>query len=117
MIIKFSKSQLSKMQPGRLLYFILKAALAFIFKVGKTVVKGGVPILTGNATKYYLNKGIIELNKHFTASESSGITLRNDEIKNTIYVIRFIEKRGVLLKGTTKKVLLKTEDFSIFSNH
>ena len=40
-----------------------------MLKVGKTVVKKGVPVLAGNATKYDLNKGINELNKMFTASK------------------------------------------------
>ena len=34
----------------------------------------------------------------------SGITLRNNEIKDVVKVIRTLENRGILLKGTTRIV-------------
>ena len=37
-------------------------------------------------------------------SESSGITLINNEIKDIIKVIKSLENRGILLKGTTRKI-------------
>ena len=44
----------------------------------------------------------------------SGITLTNIEIKYIIKVIRCLENRGILLKGTTKKVTSQEEGFLNF---
>ena len=35
---------------------------------------------------------------------SLGITLTNNEIKDIIKVIKSLENRGILLKGTTRKI-------------
>ena len=45
----------------------------------------------------------------------SGITVTNNEIKYFIKVICSLENRGILLKGTTKKIHSKTINFSWFS--
>ena len=37
-------------------------------------------------------------------SKGSGITLTNNEIKNIMKVIYSLENRGILLKGTTRKI-------------
>ena len=50
-------------------------------KKGISIAKDGAPVLARKATKYYANKGINELNKTFTSSKGSGITLTNIEIK------------------------------------
>ena len=42
--------------------------------------------------------------------------LKNNEIKD-IKVIRSLENRGILLKVTTRKLLVQKEDFSIFLDH
>ena len=111
---KFSKTQLSKMiQSGGFLVDWLAAILQAIFLAGKEVLKRGLkrgitltknaaPELVEKATEYYVNKGINELNKKFTSSKGSGITLINNEIKDIIKVIKSLENRGILLKGTTK---------------
>ena len=36
---------------------------------------------------------------------SSEITLTNNEIKYIIKIIKYLENRGVLLKGTTRKII------------
>ena len=41
----------------------------------------------------------------------SGITLTNKEIKDIIKVIKFMGKRGTLLKETTKKVIKQKGEF------
>ena len=46
--------------------------------------------------------------------KGSGLTLTNNQIKDITKVIRSIENRGILLKGTTKKITLKMKDFSVF---
>ena len=61
------------------------------------------PKLAEKATEYYINKGIKELNQKFASSKSSEITLTNNEIKDIMRVIKSLENRGILLKGTTRK--------------
>ena len=40
------------------------------------------------------------------------MTLTNNETKDVIKVFKTLEKRGILLKGTTRKIILaKKEDF------
>ena len=46
-----------------------------------------------------------------------GITLTNIEIQDIIKVIKFFEKRGILLKKRPRKLLVKKENFSIFLDH
>ena len=58
------------------------------------------PELARKATEYYINKGINELNKTFTSSKDSWITLTNNKIKD----IKSLENREILLKGTTRKI-------------
>ena len=43
----------------------------------------------------------------------SGIALRNNELNNIIKIIRSLERRLILLKQTTKKLLLKKKDISM----
>ena len=44
----------------------------------------------------------------------SGITLTNNEIKDIIKVIRYLENRGILLKGATTKVTSQEGGFLNF---
>ena len=44
----------------------------------------------------------------------SGTILTNNEIKDIMKVIRFLENRGILLKGTIKKKYLPKEQFLNF---
>ena len=44
----------------------------------------------------------------------SGITLTNNEMKANIKVIKSLEKRGVLLKGTTTKITSQEGGFLNF---
>ena len=45
----------------------------------------------------------------------SGTILTNNEIKGIMKVIRFLENRGILLKGTIKKKILAKRTISQFS--
>ena len=47
-------------------------------------------------------------------SRDSGIMLTNNEIKDTIKVIRSLENRGILLKGTTRKITCQEGGFLSF---
>ena len=40
-----------------------------------------------------------------------GIIPTNNEIKDIMKVIKYLENRGILLKETTKKFLVKKKDF------
>ena len=62
------------------------------------------PELARKATEYYINKGINELNKTFTSRKDSWITLTNNKIKDILKVIKSLENREILLKGTTRKI-------------
>ena len=55
-----------------------------------------------------------ELRKGFEIASGAGITLTNNELKDIIKVIKSLENREILLKTTTRKILVKKEDFSIF---
>ena len=66
--------------------------------------------LAEKTTDCYVNKGMNELNKKFTSSKGSGINLTNTEIRDIMKVINYLENRGILLKGTTKKLLVKNAD-------
>ena len=61
-------------------------------------------IETANFSK---NNVINASNKVFGA----GIIPTNNEIKDIMKVIKYLENRGILLKGTTKKLLVKKKDF------
>ena len=58
-----------------------------------------------------LKKGINELNKNFTSSKGSGITLTNNKVKVNRKLIKSFEKRGILLKETTVKITSQEEGF------
>ena len=57
---------------------------------------------------YRLLKSLIE--KIF----GPGITLTDNKIKDIIKLIKPLEKRRILLKGITRKLLVKKEDISFF---
>ena len=44
----------------------------------------------------------------------TGITLTNNEIKDIMKVIKFLENTGILLKGTTRKLTSQEGGFSSF---
>ena len=70
--------------------------------------------LAEKATEYCINKGICELNKKFTSSKGSRITLRNNEIKDITRIIKSLENRGILLKGNTRKITSQDRGFLNF---
>ena len=45
-----------------------------------------------------------KIKKRISSSKVSGITIASNEIKDIMKVIKFLENRGVLIKGTTRKV-------------
>ena len=92
-----------------------------MFLAGKEALKKGIllapkiaPELAGNATEYYINKGINEHNKKFASSKGSGITLTNNGIKDIMKVIKSLGNRETLLKGTTRKITSQEGGFLNF---
>ena len=61
--------------------------------------------------KDFLDKQINRFNKEYITGKGSGITLTNNEVKDIKKIIRSLENRGILLKGITKKLLVKKDDF------
>ena len=45
-----------------------------------------------------------KIKKGISSIKGSGITLTNNEIKDIMKVIKYLENRGILLKGTTRKI-------------
>ena len=70
--------------------------------------------MTRGVTGYCVSKKINELNKKFTSRKSSGITLTNNEIKDIMKVIESLERRGILLKGITRKIASQKGGFLNF---
>ena len=77
-------------ESGEILSELLVAIPQVILLAEKKALKNGIslaPKLAEKATEYYTKKGINELNKEFTSSKGSGITLTNNEIKDIMKVI------------------------------
>ena len=62
--------------------------------------------------KIFLDKQIDRFNKEYIPG--SGITLTNNEIKDIVKVMKFLENRGILLKGTTRKITSQEGGFLNF---
>ena len=81
------------------------------------------PFRTKNSLANSLNSNLVDggLNvickknkKGISSITGSGITLRNNEIKDTMKVIKSLENRGTLLKGTTRKITSQEGGFLNF---
>ena len=59
--------------------------------------------------KDFLDKKINKFNKEYTTSKGSGIMLTSNEMKD-MKLIKSLENRGNLLKGTTTKII--SQEFS-----
>ena len=57
---------------------------------------------------------IKKLKKRFSSVTGSGITLTTNEIENIIKIMKHLENRGILLKGTTRKVASQEGGFLNF---
>ena len=72
-------------------------------------------------TKYYIRKGINGFikkvngrGKELTMIKGSGISLTDNEIKNTMKVINVLKNSVILLKGTTKTITSQESGFLSF---
>ena len=57
---------------------------------------------------------IKKFKKRFSSVTGSGITLTTNEIENIIKIMKHLENRGILLKGTTRKVASQEGGFLNF---
>ena len=55
-----------------------------------------------------------KIKEKISSITSSGITLPNNEIKDIMKVIKSLEYRGILLKGTTRKIISQEGQFVSF---
>ena len=98
--IKLSKAQLTKMQKGRFLKFLMS-----LFKSGlpllKSVVKPlGMLALTvaASATDAAINKNILGSGGHTT------LIISNDDMQDPLKTVKSLEDSGILLDGITETV-------------
>ena len=68
--------------------------------------------ISRNLGKVFLNKQIDRFNKEYITG--SGITLTNNEIQDIMKVSKSLENRGILLKGTSRKITSQKGGFLKF---
>ena len=61
-----------------------------------------------------LVKNMSKMQKRKKKLQGDGISLTNNDIKDIIKVINSLENRGVLLKGTTRKISIHKQEFLNF---
>ena len=109
---KFSKTQLSKMtQPGgilgRLLGPLLKTVLSLISNVIKPLAKSVLIPLGLIAAASAADAGI---HKKILGSGNTTLIISNNEMKDLIKIVKFLEDPGLLLKGVTETVQDKVKE-------
>ena len=104
--IKLSKTQLSKMiQPGgflgRLLGPLLKTGLPLMKNVIKPLAKSVLIPLGLTAAASAADAGI---HKKILGSGNTTLIISNDEMKDIIKIVKYLEDSGLLLKGVSETV-------------
>ena len=85
--IQFSKTQLSKMiQSGE----VVICGIPIFGNILSSVAKKGTDKVR-NLAKDFLDKQIDKFNKEYITNKGSGITLRNNEIKDIVKAIKYLE--------------------------
>ena len=113
--MKFSNTQLSKMiQSGELMYGIIvpipnPTKTIKADELSKKVTLSDI-IKIADISKIIMNAFKNASKKTFGA----GITIANNEIKDTRKVIKSLWNRGISLKGTTRKITNQKEGFLDF---
>ena len=75
--------------------------------------KDGIDIAR-NYVNNIVDKKIDKFNKKCLAGEGSGTTLTNNEIKDTMKAIKFLESVEILLKAAVRTITGQEEGFFIF---
>ena len=120
--IKFWKTQLSKLiQSGGIMAGIsgIDNFINFPFKMANSCLKelsytDTKKINKNNRNNLFIDTGLNMIGKKNKQKLGSGITLTNNEIKDIMKVIKSLENRGILLKGTTKKITSQERGFLNF---
>ena len=71
-------------------------------------------ILSDTIKTVNTSENIIKASKNLLKVPGTGITLTNNEIKDIMKVIKSLENRGILLKGTTRKITSQEGGFLSF---
>ena len=98
--IKLSKAQLTKMQKGGFLKFLmslLKSGLPLLKSVVKSVGMLGLTA-AASATDAAINKKILGSRNHTT------LIISNDDIQDLLKIVKSLEDSGILLNGITETV-------------
>ena len=98
--IKFSKAQLTKMQKGGFLKFVmplLKSGLPLLKSVVKPLGMLGLTA-AASATDATINNKILGSGNHTT------LLISNDDIQDLLKIVKSLEDSGILLNGITKTV-------------
>ena len=98
--INFSKAQLTKMQKGGFLKFLmplLKSGLPLLKSVVKTLGMLGLPA-AASATDSAINKKILGSGTHTT------LTISSDDMQDLLKIVKSLEDSGILLNGITQTV-------------
>ena len=98
--ITFSKAQLTKMQKGGFLKFLmllLKSGLPLLKSVVKPLGLLGLTA-AASATDAAINKKIIGSGNHIT------LIISNDDMQDFLKIVKSIEDNGILLNGITETV-------------
>ena len=69
---------------------------------------------TNNKSNLYVDAGLTVIGKRIKENFGSMITLTNNKIKDVIKVIKSLENRWILLKGTTRKIASQEGEFLKF---
>ena len=98
--IKFSKAQLTKMQKGGFLKFLmllLKSGLRLLKSVVKPLGMMGLTA-AASATDAAINKKILGSGNHTT------LIISNDDMQDLLKIVKSLEDSGILLNGITETV-------------
>ena len=111
---KFLKTQLSKMVQLQGLIESILVPYSLLFNSEQSNKKDEDRIVSRQ------NKGLslgYKTQKVLERITGSGITLMNNEIKDIAKVIRSLEIRGTLFRGTTKNIISQEKGFLNFWDH
>ena len=105
--IKLSKTQLSKMIQsggflGRLLGPLLRTGLLLMRSVTKPLAKSVLVPLGLTAALSAVDAGIHK--KILGSGHNTTLVISNDEMKELLEIVKYLEKSGLLKKGINKKI-------------
>ena len=117
--IKLSKTQLSKMiQSGGVMTGIsgMDNFINFPFEMENLYLKelSNIDTKKINRNNLFIDAGLNIIGKKVKEKSGSGVTLTDNEIKDIMKVIKSLENRGILLKGTTRKTTSQEGGFLNF---